>query len=179
MSAMKTLMLHRSRTALLNQPLLLPTHLQLVSVPSRPFTRSVRKIVLTEDIKHLGFQGEICFVKPGYAFNSLVPQKQALFFTDPAAAPFLNDIDQAELKRKQEMRAMELFLSRLKNIKIVFTREVSEINKNVAKTPVDGQAILDQLNRRYNMLIRKEDFKMESGLDTIGEHFVPVKYTNE
>lgn len=55
MSAVKTLMLHRSRTALLNQPLLLPTHLQLVSLPSFPFTRSVRKIVLTEDIKHLGF----------------------------------------------------------------------------------------------------------------------------
>ena len=74
---------------------------------------------------------------------------------------------------------MELFLSRLKNIRIVFSREVSEINKNVAKVPVDGEAILDQLNKRYNMLIRKEDFKMESGLDTIGEHFVPVKYTNE
>ena len=74
---------------------------------------------------------------------------------------------------------MELFLSTLKNIKLVFRREVSEINKNVAKEPVTGQAILDQLNKRYNMLIRKEGFKMEQGLDTIGEHFVPVTYANE
>ena len=77
------------------------------------------------------------------------------------------------------MRAMELFLSRLKSIKLVFTRDVSEINKNVAKVPVDGQAILDQLNKRYNIMIKKETFKMESGLDTIGEHLVPVTYVNE
>ena len=70
-------------------------------------------------------------------------------------------------------------MSRLKSIKLLFTRDVSEINKNVAKEPVDGQAILDQLNKRYNISIKKETFKMESGLDTIGEHLVPVTYVNE
>ena len=29
------------------------------------------------------------------------------------------------------------------------------------------------------MGIRREDFKMEQGLDTIGEHFVAVTYTSE
>ena len=46
---------------------------------------------------------------------------------------------------------MELFLARLKDIKLVFTRNVSEINKNVAKEPVTGQAILEQLSKRYNI----------------------------
>jgi hypothetical protein len=36
------------------------------------------------------------------------------------------------------MRALELFLERLKDIKLVFNREVSEINKNVAKMPVEA-----------------------------------------
>jgi len=70
------------------------------------------------------------------------------------------------------MRALELFLSKLKDIKLIFNREVSEINKNVAKIPVDAQEVLESLNKRYNMGIRRDDFKMEQGLDTIGEHYV-------
>ena len=108
-----------------------------------PFTRAYRKIALREDVDKLGFKGEICFVKPGYAFNNLVPRKQAYFFTDPATKPFLSQIDQEELKAKQDQRAMELFLARLKDMRLIFTRNVSEINKNVAKEPVTGQAILE------------------------------------
>ena len=70
-------------------------------------------------------------------------------------------------------------MSKLKDIKLIFQREVSEINKNVAKAPVEASEILDSLNKRYNMGIKKQDFKMEHSLDSIGEHFVPVTYTSE
>ena len=141
------------------------------------FTRAFRKVVLTKDVPNLGFRGETCFVKPGYAFNSLVPRKMAMFATDPAAA--MLSVDPAELQRKQEMRTLELFLNKLKDIKLIFSREVSEINKNVAKAPVDAVEVLESLNRRYNMGIKKQDFKMQHSLDSIGEHFVPVVYASE
>ena len=48
---------------------------------------------MREDVDKLGFKGETCFVKPGYAFNNLVPNKKAFFFTDPATESFLNSID--------------------------------------------------------------------------------------
>ena len=70
------------------------------------------------------------------------------------------------------MRALELFLEKLKDIKLIFNRETSEINKNVAKHPVVAQEVLDTLNKRYNMGIKKEDLRMEQGIDTIGEHFI-------
>ena len=63
------------------------------------FTRSLRKIVLTKDVDNLGFKGEICFVKPGFAFNSLVPKREALFFTDPKALKFVGSIDVSAVKR--------------------------------------------------------------------------------
>ena len=74
------------------------------------------------------------------------------------------------------MRNLEIFLDKLKDIKLVFVREVSEINKNVAITPVSAAEVLSSLNQRYNLGIKQEDFKMEQGLDTIGEHFVTVTY---
>ena len=72
-----------------------------------------------------------------------------------------------------------MFLDKLKDIKLIFPREVSDINKNVALSPVEGAEVLDQLNKRYNMGIKKVDFKMEAELDTIGEHFVPVTFTSD
>ena len=74
------------------------------------------------------------------------------------------------------MRNLEIFLDKLKDIKLVFVREVSEINKNVAIIPVAATEVLSSLNQRYNLGIKQEDFKMEQGLDTIGEHFVTVTY---
>lgn len=57
------------------------------------FTRSLKKIVLTKDVDKLGFTGEICFVKPGYAFNTLVPRRHAIFFSDPKASEFLKIVN--------------------------------------------------------------------------------------
>ena len=45
-------------------------------VQSFTFTRAYKKVILTKDVDNLGFAGEICFVKPGYALNSLVPNHQ-------------------------------------------------------------------------------------------------------
>jgi len=146
-------------------------------MPAMDFTKSFRKILLTEDVDNLGFKGEWTFVKPGYAFNKLVPEKKALFATDPAAA--LIKVDPTALKLKQDMRVLETFLSKLKDIRIIFDRDVSEINKNVAKSPVVADEVLDSLNKRYNLGIKRQQFKMEQALDTIGEHFVQATFYSD
>jgi ribosomal protein L9 len=110
-------------------------------------------------VPNLGFKGEWAFVKPGYAFNKLVPEGKALFATDPAALQV--KVDMQGLKQKQDMRVLEVFLSKLKDIRIIFDRDVSEINKNVAKVPVSGDEVLDSLNKRYNLGIKRDKFKME------------------
>ena len=142
----------------LQKPLIMPFQ-------QRQFTRAFRKVVLTDDVPNLGFKGEVCFVKPGRAMNFLVPRKQALFFSDPDSKQFINTVDVSKtlkysyfchlqtqiLEKKQQERRLEVFLSKLKQIKIMFDREVSEINKNVAKLPLESSEVLDQLNKRYNM----------------------------
>lgn len=57
------------------------------------FTRSIKKILLLEDVPNLGFRGEFMFVKPGYALNNLVPRKKALFATDPDIPKALETIN--------------------------------------------------------------------------------------
>ena len=136
--------------------------MSLLQFQQRHFTRSVKKIILTEDIEKLGFKGEICFVKPGRAFNHLVPRQQALFFSDPRVPAYQKEIDHGALKLKQEERNLEIFLKKLQQINIVFERSVSEINKNVTQQPLLSSEVLDQLNKRYNMGLKEENFKMEA-----------------
>ena len=52
----------------------------------------------------------------------------------------------------------------------MFERSVSEINKNVTQQPLLSTEVLDQLNKRYNMGLKEENFKMEAQVDTIGTH---------
>ena len=59
-------------------------------------------------------------MKPGLALNRLVPQKKAMFFTDPACEDAQKEIDLVELKEKQDVRRLEIFLAKLKEIQIVF-----------------------------------------------------------
>ena len=77
------------------------------------------------------------------------------------------------------MRNLQIFLGKLKDMKLLYEREVSQINKNVVTKPVDSSEVLDALNKRYNLGIKRDDFKMEQALDTIGEHFVTVTYKSE
>mmetsp|Transcript_1391 Transcript_1391/g.2450 ORF Transcript_1391/g.2450 Transcript_1391/m.2450 type:complete len:93 (-) Transcript_1391:346-624(-) len=64
------------------------------------FTRSFQKVVLMQDVPKLGFLGEICFVKPGRALNTLVPQRKAIFFSDPDSKKFMESVNQEELRKK-------------------------------------------------------------------------------
>lgn len=80
-------------------------------------------------------------MKPGFAFNKLVPEGFALFYTDPKVKSFQADLP--ELKKKQDIRSLEIFLSKLKDIRLVFNRDVSEINKNVTKQPVEVPEVLE------------------------------------
>ena len=74
---------------------------------------------------------------------------------------------------------MQIFLDKLQSIRLVFDREVSEINKNVVQKPLLSEEVLKQLNSRYNLGVKPEDFKMEQQVDTVGEHFVTAAFYSE
>ena len=67
----------------------------------------------------------------------------------------------------------------MKSIRLVFDREVSEINKNITKQPLESSEVLSFLNKKYNLGVKESDFKMESQVDTIGEHFVTASFYSD
>src|ERR1700690_2812718 len=59
------------------------------------------KVLLLEDVDHLGRKGEIVQVKPGYAFNFLLPKKRALIADANAVRR------QARLLEERRLKALE------------------------------------------------------------------------
>ena len=62
------------------------------------------KIILNNDVRHLGEEGDVVVVKDGYARNYLLPTKQAVIYNKTNAAIFAQKAE-VIAKRKAEKRA--------------------------------------------------------------------------
>ena len=79
------------------------------------------KIILNNDVVHLGEEGDVVTVKDGYARNYLLPTGAAVIYNKANAAMFKQRAEQIA-KRKAEKRAASASLKeRLDNVSIVVT----------------------------------------------------------
>src|SRR5210317_2020074 len=59
---------------------------------------SIMKVILKEDIKHVGLKDDVVEVKNGYGRNFLIPQGKAKLATDGALKMLAEDVRQREFK---------------------------------------------------------------------------------
>ena len=87
------------------------------------------KIILNNDVVHLGEQGDIVTVKDGYARNYLLPTGAAVIYNKANAAMFKQRAEQIA-KRKAEKRAASASLKeRLDNVTISLVVTAGESGK--------------------------------------------------
>ena len=87
------------------------------------------KIILNNDVIHLGEEGDVVTVKDGYARNYLLPTGAAVIYNKANAALFKQRAEQIE-KRKAEKRASSASLKdRLDNVTISITVTAGESGK--------------------------------------------------
>ena len=87
------------------------------------------KIILNNDVVHLGEEGDVVTVKDGYARNSLLPTGAAVIYNKANAAMFKQRAEQIA-KRKAEKRAASASLKeRLDNVSISLVVTAGESGK--------------------------------------------------
>ena len=87
------------------------------------------KIILNNDVVHLGEEGDIVTVKDGYARNYLLPPGAAVIYNKANAAMFQQKAEQIA-KRKAEKRAASASLKeRLDNVTISLVVTAGESGK--------------------------------------------------
>jgi large subunit ribosomal protein L9 len=129
------------------------------------------RVVLTEDVMHVGKQGQVVEVKPGFARNYLIPNGMAIIPSEHnmrLLERYKVRVEQAREARKSDLKSLAEQIARTKSITI-------EANANESGDlygSVGPQEIARGM-RGKNLLVEPTMIKLDEGLKHLGEW--PVK----
>ncbi len=101
-------------------------------------TKTSVELLLAEDVKHLGQQGDIVRVKPGYARNYLLPQGLAAVAT------------------KRNTRMVERHKQRLAELQVEQLKKLRELASAVSKYSVTLEANANQDGHLYGSIVASD-----------------------
>ena len=130
------------------------------------------KIILTQDVEHVGSAGTLHEVKPGFARNYLIPKGLA----QPATAGMIKEVQArqaAEQRRivKQE-QAMQSLADRINGMRLVFTARAGETGRLYGS--VTNADVAEQLSAALGEEIDRRKVDLPGGLHEIGEFPVTI-----
>ena len=122
------------------------------------------KVILLQDVKSLGKEGEIVNVNDGYARNFIIPKKLGV----EANSKNMND-----LKLKKNKEAAAKLAEELKAGQVELRIKVGEGGK--AFGSVSAKEIAAAVKDQMGLDVDKKKIQLKETLKTLGTHLVPVK----
>ena len=131
------------------------------------------KVILLQDVKSLGKEGEIVNVNDGYARNFIIPKKLGV----EANNKNLNDLklkkSNEEKIAKENKEAAEKLAGELKAGQIMLKIKVGEGGK--AFGSVSAKEIAAAVKEQMGLDVDKKKIQLKETLKTLGTHNVPIK----
>ena len=131
------------------------------------------KVILLQDVKSLGKEGDIVNVNDGYARNFIIPKKLGV----EANNKNLNDLklkkSNEEKIAKENKEAAEKLAGELKAGQILLKIKVGEGGK--AFGSVSAKEIAAAVKEQMGLDVDKKKIQLKETLKTLGTHNVPIK----
>jgi large subunit ribosomal protein L9 len=134
------------------------------------------KVVLTKDIKKLGFSGDVIEVASGYARNFLFPKR---FATEANASA----LQQAKLQQSQRIKTQEEVamktdevVNMLKGITLVFTKKITKTGHLYGS--VSEKDIVAELKKIAKIDLEKNQVEMKEHIKDPGKREVTLHLPN-
>ena len=131
------------------------------------------KVILLQDVKSLGKEGEIVNINDGYARNFIIPKKLGV----EANNKNLNDLklkkSNEEKIAKENKEAAEKLAGELKAGQILLKIKVGEGGK--AFGSVSAKEIAAAVKEQMGLDVDKKKIQLKETLKTLGTHNVPIK----
>ena len=130
------------------------------------------RVVLVEDVTHVGRQGEVVEVRPGYARNYLIPNALAIIPSEHNLRlldHYKVRVEQAREARKSDLKTLAEQISRTKSINI----EANATEEGHLYGSVGPQEIARSM-RGKNLLVEPDMIKLAEPLKFLGEFPVQV-----
>lgn len=131
------------------------------------------KVILLQEVPHLGQPGEVKTVANGYARNYLLP-RQMVEPATPKALANLQERVAAEVARQAEIRAeLTALAERLNGATLTFAVRVGAQQRLYGS--VTNQNVVDALREQEGIVVDRRAVVLRDPLRQLGEFKVPVR----
>ena len=130
------------------------------------------KVLLREDVEHLGFAGEVQKVTPGFGRNYLLPRGLAELATPVALRKANAWRERAELRRAQIRSEHQALSAKISTVVLQFEAKAGTTGKLYGSITV--QDLADALNKKIGLEIDRRKIEADS-LRHVGEYKIPVR----
>ncbi len=131
------------------------------------------KILLIEDVDNLGRKGDLASVKPGYAFNYLIPQGLALIADKAAMRRQARLQEERRIKAEEERREAEELAARLNGEEVEI--EVKVDHEGHMYGSVSALDITRLLKLKTGIELDKKAVQMKHALKEVGVYDVQLR----
>lgn len=131
------------------------------------------RILLLEDVDHLGRKGDIVNVKPGFAFNFLIPKKFALVADANAVRRQAKLQEERRLRAVEDKKAAEELATRLNGITI--TTEVKVDHDGHMYGSVSALDIIHMIKKETGIELEKRFILLKHAIKQTGVHDVALR----
>ena len=131
-------------------------------------------IILTQDVKNLGYKNDIVTVKPGYARNYLIPQGFAILATESARKVLAENLRQQAYKLEKIKKDAESVAAVLEGLTLRIPTKAGETGKIYGS--VNNVQIANAIKEAKGIEIdRKQIMLDENTIKEIGNHNVKIR----
>ncbi|MEQ8848381.1 50S ribosomal protein L9 [Botrimarina sp.] len=134
------------------------------------------ELLLIQSVEHLGKQGDVVEVRPGYALNYLVPEGLATVATDHHKR--MVEKHKAKLEEIERQRQSELRKQAAEIAKQSVTIEAKATEDGHLYGSVGATEIVAAL-KKQNITLAAEQIKLEGVLKELGLYTVKIRFSSE
>lgn len=129
------------------------------------------KVILLEDVAHVGNMGEIVKVSDGYGRNFLLPQGLALIATEQRSKEFAHQQAMIENKKAKVRKAAEEVAAKLEGVEVKFVREAGDDGRfhGAITNAVIAEALADK-----DVDVDRRKIVLDQPIKTVGEYEVEI-----
>jgi large subunit ribosomal protein L9 len=149
------------------------------NTPFRPLPKGPRggiELLLIHSVENVGKQGQVVEVRPGYAYNFLIPQGLATIATDHHKR--MVDKHRAKLQQIEVARQVELRKHAAELAKQSITIEANATDDGHLYGSVGAADIVAAL-KNSDVHLSADQIKLEGPLKELGLYTVKVRYSSE